>query len=73
MNAAAGETGNAPVRPFPWGEAMHAGLCLLRLPAPIFWALTPLEFFTMTVGRRMAGGGLDRAAMDRLMRRFPDG
>ncbi|MDS7596548.1 rcc01693 family protein [Agrobacterium tumefaciens] len=72
MNAAAGATNGTPVHPFPWDEAMHIALCLLRLPAPMFWALTPLEFFAMTGGRRLTSGALGRAAMEALIQRFPD-
>ncbi len=66
MNAAAEE----PVQPraFPWREAIHAGLFLLRLAPRDFWALTPIEFHAIT-------GGLtprfDLPLKD-LMARFPD-
>lgn len=54
---------------------MHAGLCLLRLPPDLFWALSPIEFFAMAGGfgsDASALPGPDRAALDRLMRAFPD-
>lgn len=66
MNAAAG----AP-KPFPWGAALHTGLCLLRLPPPVFWAMTPREFFAAAGGLRPAAG-LSRGGLEALMAAFPD-
>jgi len=60
------------VTPFPWGAVIHAGLCLLRLSPPDFWAMTPVEFFAMTGGMRATKAGLDRTGLEGLMRRFPD-
>lgn len=51
---------------------MHAGLCLLRLPARDFWALTPIEFFAMTGGLRPRGEAMERAGLEALMSAFPD-
>jgi len=53
---------------------MHAGLCLLRLDAACFWAMTPRE---LAAAIRFAGGGAAvsppmRAEFDRLMAAFPD-
>jgi len=53
---------------------MHQGLAVLRLPAPLFWAMTPAELAFMS------GAGLSRSAaypspgdLLTLMRAFPDG
>ncbi|MBB4104855.1 rcc01693 family protein [Allorhizobium borbori] len=67
MSAAAGAPG-----PFPWGEALHAGLCLLRLPPAVFWAMTPREFFAATGGLKPRGAAPARGDLDALMREFPD-
>lgn len=71
--AAAGRASGNATRPFPWGPVIHAGLSLLRLPPQTFWALTPIEFFAMTGGMGARTAGLERGAMERLMRAFPDG
>ncbi|NTJ41714.1 phage tail assembly chaperone [Agrobacterium larrymoorei] len=73
MRAAAGAGRSQENRPFPWGQVIHAGLCLLRLSPTVFWALTPVEFFAMTGGMRPRAPGLSRAGLDELMRAFPDG
>lgn len=52
---------------------MHAGLCLLRLPAPQFWALTPRELFAATGGLVKRATSIERAGLETLMRAFPDG
>ncbi len=66
MSAAAEE----PVQPrvFPWREAIHAGLFLLRLSPRDFWALTPIEFHAI------AGGLSPRfdLPLKDLMARYPD-
>ncbi|MCX8998460.1 phage tail assembly chaperone [Rhizobiaceae bacterium BDR2-2] len=67
MNAAAG----AP-KPFPWDEALHTGLCLLRLPPPVFWTMTPREFIAAAGGLRPRGLGPSRPAFEALMAAFPD-
>ncbi|WP_037088788.1 rcc01693 family protein [Rhizobium sp. CF080] len=58
--------------PFPWDAVMHAGLCLLRLPAKDFWALTPVEFFTITGGLGPQRVTMERAGLEALMTAFPD-
>ncbi|WP_426123448.1 rcc01693 family protein [Pararhizobium sp. PWRC1-1] len=59
--------------PFPWGPVMHAGLCLLRLPARDFWSMTPREMQAAFGGLRPAGGAVpDRFGMETLMAAFPD-
>ncbi|MHB0953630.1 MAG: rcc01693 family protein [Allorhizobium sp.] len=73
MTAAGGESaGNAAPGPFPWGAAMHAGLCLLRLDPAIFWALSPREFAAMTGALAPRPARLGRVRLEALMRRFPD-
>jgi uncharacterized phage protein (TIGR02216 family) len=64
-----GKGGNAP---FPWDAVLHAGLCLLRLPPSVFWALTPRELFIMTGGFRPRTTSLGRSALSALMQDFPD-
>ncbi|AVT80766.1 rcc01693 family protein [Rhodopseudomonas palustris] len=59
--------------PFPWAEAMQLGLGVLRLPPDQFWRMTPRELAAAIAGLR--GGAtppLGRAALDELMRRYPD-
>lgn len=63
----------AAVRPFPWDEALHAGLCLLRLEPRVFWAMTPREFHAAIGGLRGQGQSLRRESLEALMRAFPDG
>ncbi|MCM2477630.1 phage tail assembly chaperone [Rhizobium sp. CG5] len=58
--------------PFPWGPALHAGLCLLRLDPDIFWGLSPREFAAMTGAFAPRGGPPQRAELNALMARFPD-
>ncbi|WP_337250462.1 rcc01693 family protein [Metarhizobium album] len=62
----------AAVRPFPWDEALHAGLCLLRLEPRVFWAMTPREFHAAIGGLRGQGQSLRRESLEALMRAFPD-
>ena len=60
--------------PFPWSEAMHFGLGVLRLPPRDFWAMTPRELaaaWGAIMGDRT--GSLGRSELDRLMEIFPDG
>ncbi|KQQ58608.1 hypothetical protein ASF69_14640 [Rhizobium sp. Leaf311] len=71
--AAAGPDQRQDIKPFPWGQVIHAGLSLLRLPPAVFWALTPVEFFAMTGGMRPHDTTIDRPALEGLMRLFPDG
>ncbi|MEK1924205.1 MAG: rcc01693 family protein [Rhizobium giardinii] len=72
MRAAAGEGEHRP-QPFPWGAAMHAGLCLLRLPAKDFWAMTPRELQAALGGLRPRATAPARAGLEALMGAFPDG
>ncbi len=54
-----------------WPGLMHAGMHQLRLPPPVFWALTPAELQIMLgVSRRAAPMG--RSQLDALLRDFPD-
>ncbi|KAB0679945.1 rcc01693 family protein [Aureimonas leprariae] len=58
---------------FPWDEAMAAGFGLLRLTPDAFWRLSPREFAQAI--RPFVRDGRDapsRAALDRLLQRFPD-
>ncbi|HQS10239.1 MAG TPA: phage tail assembly chaperone [Xanthobacteraceae bacterium] len=64
---------SAPARPFPWEEAMRAGLGLLRLPPDQFWRMTPRELAAaLSAFAPDPRAGLDRAGLAALMRRFPD-
>lgn len=69
MTAAAGEAAA-----FPWREAMHAGLGVLRLAPRDFWAMTPREIAAALGGPALGGGTerLGRRGLERLMARFPD-
>ncbi|CAN7187937.1 phage tail assembly chaperone [Rhizobium sp. LjRoot98] len=69
MSAAAG---NGLPPPFPWGPVIHAGLCLLRLPAPVFWSMTPREMQAAFGGLQPAAAVADRSGMEALMAAFPD-
>ncbi|WFS03004.1 rcc01693 family protein [Rhizobium tumorigenes] len=57
---------------FPWRRALHVGLCLLRLPPVIFWAMTPIEFHAMAGGLSPRSPSLDRAGLAAMMVLFPD-
>lgn len=62
------------MKPFPWGEAMGFGLGVLRLPSAQFWAMTPRELaFAIRAVRGAVPEPIDRAALDQLMQKFPDG
>jgi uncharacterized phage protein (TIGR02216 family) len=55
---------------------MAAGLGLLRLSPADFWAMTPRELDAALrglIGPLGDGGPLPRAALARLMARYPDG
>ncbi|WP_275789830.1 rcc01693 family protein [Pararhizobium gei] len=69
MRAAAG--GQEPTA-FPWASVLHAGLCLLRLPARDFWAMTPREMQAALGGLRPAAAAPERAGLAALMAAFPD-
>ena len=58
--------------PFPWEEAMGAGLGLLRLPPDQFWRLTPRELAAALALRAPPRPALGRASFEDLMARFPD-
>lgn len=62
------------MKPFPWREAMQLGFGVLHLSSKEFWGLTPRELaaaFEAVSGRRT--GAPNRAGLDGLMERFPDG
>ena len=59
---------------FPWRAAMSFGFGVLRLSSRDFWAMTPRELALAMNARR--GGVIaapDRATLNEMMRRFPDG
>jgi uncharacterized phage protein (TIGR02216 family) len=58
--------------PFPWEAVMHAGLCRLRLPPAVFWALTPREFFCAVGGFFGRNAAFSKARLEGLMAAFPD-
>jgi uncharacterized phage protein (TIGR02216 family) len=70
LTAAAGKVGLPPA--FPWHAVMHAGLCLLRLPARDFWAMTPREIQAALGGLRPRITVPGRPRLEDLMRAFPD-
>ncbi len=60
-----------------WDELMRLGLGTLGLAPRDFWAMTPVELQRALEGAGVLvpGGGagwMQRAALDALMRRFPD-
>jgi len=61
-----------PARPFPWEAALRAGLGWLRLPPDAFWRMTPRELASALSAFHPAHPPLDRAALEALVRRFPD-
>jgi len=71
LKAAAGDNAGLPP-PFPWDVAIHAGLCLLRLPAKDFWAMTPREMQAALGGLRPRVTVPDRSGLEMLMGAFPD-
>jgi uncharacterized phage protein (TIGR02216 family) len=54
-----------------WPGLMRLGLGHLRLPPPVFWALTPAEL-QMMLGPAAAPRALSRSGLDGLMAAFPD-
>lgn len=59
--------------PFPWREAIGFGLGVLRLAPDAFWRMTPRELaWAIAAVRGPEAAPPDRAALDDLMRRFPD-
>ena len=58
--------------PFPWGDAMAFGLGVLRLPPPVFWAMTPRELGAAIRGVTGAAPPLMRHEFSALMARYPD-
>jgi len=61
------------MKPFPWDEAIGFGLGVLRLPPAQFWAMTPRELaFAIRAVRGTAPEPINRAALDELMKQFPD-
>ena len=62
------------MKPFPWSEAIGFGLGVLRLPPAQFWTMTPRELaFAIRAVRGAVPEPIDRAALDELMQKFPDG
>jgi uncharacterized phage protein (TIGR02216 family) len=58
---------------FPWRELMALGFGRLRLDSAAFWAMTPRELAAAIEGLTgVWAAPPDRAALDALMRRFPD-
>ena len=66
MNAA------APVRAFPWDDAMGFALTVLRLSPDRFWAMSPRELAAAMAPFAQVGGAPGRAMLESLMRAFPD-
>jgi uncharacterized phage protein (TIGR02216 family) len=63
-----------PLHPFPWREAIGFGLGVLRLSPEQFWNMTPRELaYAIEAVTGRGGAPLTRAALDILMKRFPDG
>ena len=63
----------SPVTPFPWAEAMQFGFGVMHLAPRDFWRMTPRELAAAIIATRgHAVPPMARAALDELMRRFPD-
>ncbi|WP_157775400.1 rcc01693 family protein [Hartmannibacter diazotrophicus] len=71
MRPAAGAGEQARGQPFPWQEAMHAGLGRLRLSPRDFWAMTPREL-ALAIAAPRYGVAPSRSALGRMMALFPD-
>jgi uncharacterized phage protein (TIGR02216 family) len=62
------------LQPFPWKQAIGFGLGILRLAPEQFWNMTPRELaYAIEAVSGRGGAPLPRAALDELMKRFPDG
>ena len=62
-------------QPFPWDEAMAAGLGNLRLPPQIFWAMTPRELDAAlrgAFGLAFQAAPMSRGDLSALMAAYPD-
>lgn len=55
-----------------WPQLMRLGMVELRLTPEVFWALTPAELFLLA-GLGEGPVALNRAGLDVLRARFPDG
>lgn len=59
--------------PFPWDRVLAFGFGVLRLAPEQFWRMTPRELAAAMRGLfGEAEAPLDRAALDDLLRRYPD-
>ena len=58
--------------PFPWDRVLAFGLGTLRMDPAAFWGATPREILALA-GGTAAPVPPDRAALDALLDRFPDG
>ncbi|OJF95909.1 hypothetical protein AX760_18910 [Pararhizobium antarcticum] len=67
------DTSVTDVKPFPWADVLHLGLCLLRLSPSDFWAMTPRELFAAGGWCKPRVGVPDRSGLEALMGAFPDG
>jgi len=64
---------NTTRAPFPFARAMAFGLGVLRLSSREFWSMTPRELSFAAEGvYGPAPGAPSRAALEDMMRRFPD-
>lgn len=62
-------------RPFPWRQAMAAGLGVLRLAPEQFWAMTPRELQAAlegVFGSAAGTGAPSRGELEHLMENHPD-
>lgn len=65
----------ARLEPFPWDEAMTAGLGTLRLAPSDFWSMTPRELDAAlrgALGLSLRGGAMTRADLAALIAAYPD-
>jgi uncharacterized phage protein (TIGR02216 family) len=58
--------------PFPWKQAIGFGFGVLRLAPEQFWRMTPRELACAIEAVTGRGAPLDRSALTKLMKRYPD-
>lgn len=59
--------------PFPWKQAIGFALGVLRISPEQFWRMTPRELALAIEAVSGRAAPLDRASLNDLMMRYPDG
>ena len=60
------------MQPFPWKQAIGFGFGVLRLSPEQFWRMTPRELAYAIEAVTGRNAPLDRNALTKLMKRYPD-